>query len=278
VPADAAGMRRGAEPMRRSGVDTSVFQTPGDWERANSIRRNLSSLASMEVQVMKRLCKLALVLGAAALVASPALAQRGGGRGGFGGGTQLLNNKSVQEELKMDKDQIDKVKEALDKVREDNKDDIAKLRDRNTSQEERAEIGKKISEANQKAIAGILKADQEKRFKQIQHQQQGLRVFQDADVEKALKLTDDQKEKIKAVGDDLQKDLRALNPGGGGRGGRGGRGGDPETQKKRQALQKEAMTNAKKVLSDEQKKTLDDLTGKPFEIKFEAPRGRGRDL
>ena len=60
---------------------------------------------------------------------------RGGGRGGIG---QLAQNKSVQEELKVKEDTATKIKEAVDKIREDNKDDIAKLRDRNTPQEDRA--------------------------------------------------------------------------------------------------------------------------------------------
>ena len=55
---------------------------------------------------MRKLCAFGLVLGVAALLASPALAQPGGGRGMFGGGGigMLLTNKSVQEEAKIDKD------------------------------------------------------------------------------------------------------------------------------------------------------------------------------
>jgi Spy/CpxP family protein refolding chaperone len=216
-----------------------------------------------------RLCKLALALGVAALLASPALAQRGGRGGPFGGGAQLLeNNKSVQEELKMDKDQIDKVKEALAKVREDHKDDIAKLRDRDTPMEERMEIGRKIGEANTKAIAGILKPEQEKRWKQMQHQMQGVGMFNDAEVQKTLSLTDDQKDKIKTINEDLQKERRELF--------QGGAGGDfQEMRKKMEAMNKEAMNKAKSVLTADQKKTLDNLTGKPFELKMEFPPRRG---
>ena len=46
-------------------------------------------------------CKLALAFGALVLLSSPALAQRGMGRGGLGP-AQLVQNKSVQEELKID--------------------------------------------------------------------------------------------------------------------------------------------------------------------------------
>src|SRR5262249_11392249 len=109
---------------------------------------------------MRTLCKLTLIFGAAALLVGSAQAQ-GFGRGGGGVG-QLLSNKSVQEELKLKDEQKEKIKTAVDKVREDMKDDIAKLRDfQNTKPEERAEIMKKVSEATLKAIDGILTKEQD---------------------------------------------------------------------------------------------------------------------
>jgi Spy/CpxP family protein refolding chaperone len=249
----------------QTGVDTSVSQTPAEVERANTIRRHSLSLVVPQGDLMMRLCKLALAVGALALVASPVLAQRGG-FGFGGGGAQLLNNKSVQDELKMDKEQVEKVKDALDKVRKDHEEDLAKLRpDSGASQEERAEVFKKLNEANQKAVAGILKAEQEKRFKQIQHQMQGVGLFQDPEAQKSLKLTDKQKEEIKTIAEDMQKEMRDLFSGGF----------TPETRQKIQALRKDALDKAKKVLDDDQRKTYQEMTGKPFEIKFEPPRGRG---
>jgi hypothetical protein len=221
---------------------------------------------------MMRLSNVVLALGVAALLSGPALAQRqpgGGGRGG-GGITQLLQNKSVQEELKLEKDQITKIEDATKKVREDNKDDYDKLRDRNTSREDRAAIQKKLTEANEKALKGILTDTQEKRLHQVQFQQRGLAVFQDEDVQKKLSLSSEQKEKLKTLADDLQKDIREVGGGGGG----GGRGRpNPEAMTKIQGLRKEAATNAQKVLNDDQKKTFKDLSGEPFEIKFEGRQG-----
>ena len=95
--------------------------------------------------------KLALVLGLGLLIGSPALAQQPGGFGGFGGGfgarlTGMIGqNKQLQYELKMDKDQVDKLTEALAKVREDLRDETAKLRDRNLPQDERTAITKKTT-------------------------------------------------------------------------------------------------------------------------------------
>lgn len=210
-----------------------------------------------------RLGTLVLALGAVALLSGPALAQRQpGGRGQGGGLTQLVQNKSVQDELKIDKDQAAKVKEALDKVREDLKDEYTKVGRRSTaSDDEKAAARKKIEEAGTKAITGTLKDDQVKRLRQIERQQQGVALLQGEEVQKTLKLKDEQKEKIKTIAADLEKDVRELSGGGGGR--------NPETRTKIQGLRKEAMTNALKVLTDDQKKAVKDLTGEPFEVKVE---------
>jgi Spy/CpxP family protein refolding chaperone len=236
-----------------------------------------------------RLGKFALVIAAGLLAASPLLAQQPGGRGGRGGGFggggltgMIAQNTQLQEELKMDKDQVTKLTEALNKVRDDSRDDFAKLRD--ASAEERTAIFKKIADANAKAVETVLKPEQVKRLHQIENQQAGIGVFAKEDVQKTLKLTDAQKEKLDDINKELQKDIRDLNPaaggaGGGGRGGRGGAGGggfNPENIQKMQDLRKEAMTSAKKVLTDEQKDVLaKDVLGAPFELQFQNPFGGG---
>jgi len=225
-----------------------------------------------------RIGKLAIVVGVGLLLAGGARAQfqppPGGGFGGFGGGglTAMISlNKQLQDELKMDKEQVDKLTAALAKVREDLKDDLAALFNRETSQDERAKIVKKLGEANAKAVETVLKPEQTKRLHQIENQQAGVGMFTKEDVQKALKLTDDQKDKIDEINKELQKDLREL---GGGRGGFGGFG-NPETTAKRQELQKEAMASIRKTLKDDQKTALKDLTGEPFELQFTFGGGGG---
>jgi Spy/CpxP family protein refolding chaperone len=210
---------------------------------------------------MRGLCKVSLALGLALLVAGPAMAQRGpGGRGGGIG--MLLRNKSVQEELKLDKDQVDKLTAAFEKFREDNKDDFAKLgRDSNASREEREAAMKKIGEGSRKVAADVLKPEQMKRLKQIQVQQEGVRAFANPEVEKDLKLTDKQKDELKTIAEDLQKQQREIFQNAGGN--------REEARKKMTDLRKEKMDAALKVLTDEQKKTYKELTGAHFEIKFE---------
>jgi Spy/CpxP family protein refolding chaperone len=202
------------------------------------------------------------------LLAAPALAQRGqGGRGGPGGGGAmfLLANEGVQKELKITDEQKDKLKAASEKFQADNKDEIAKLRDRNTPQEDRAEIRKKISEASAKALSGILKPEQEKRLKQIEMQQQGAFAFADPEVQKTLKLTDDQKDKIKTINEEAGKAMREAFQGGG-----GGRP-SPEAAKKMADMRKETKEKIDAVLTPDQKKAWKDMTGEPFEMQRGRP-------
>jgi hypothetical protein len=211
-----------------------------------------------------RLCKLALVFGVAALLAAPAFAQPG--RGGFGGPGMLLGVKKVQKDLGLDEDAAKKATDALAKVREDNRDEFAKLRD--ASPEERTAIMKKFNEANEKALKDVLTEKQLKRLKQIERQNAGIGMFSMEDVQKTLKFTDDQKAKIKEINDDLQKEMGDLRSGGF----------SPENIAKMQTLRKDALTNAMKVLKDDQKKELKEMNGEPLELKpedFPARGGRG---
>jgi hypothetical protein len=222
---------------------------------------------------MRKLCAFGLVLGVAALLVSPALAQPpGGGRGMGGGGlAQYLTNKSVVEEVKIDKDQADKLKEAMDKMREANKDEFAKLRDRDTKPEERAEIMKKMGDETLKIATGILKPEQLKRVQQIAKQQQGVGVFTDAEVQKTLKLTDEQKDDLKKLAEDAGKDMREVFQSAG-----QGAFGDPEKRaelmKKTAAITAEAMEKATKILKDDQKAALKEVLGEKFDYKPDPPR------
>ena len=68
-----------------------------------------------------------IAFGIAALLAAPVVAQPRGGF--FFGPGRLLANKSVQEELKLDKGQVEKATAAARKAREDMSDELGKLRD-----------------------------------------------------------------------------------------------------------------------------------------------------
>lgn len=242
---------------------------------------------------MRTLGRMALTVGLVAVLAGTASAQRqrgGQGRGGFGGGGVgfLISNEAVQKELKMDKDQADKATEAVKKVREKHADDFSKLRD--VPQDERRakmqELGKEVNEETLKAVGEVLKPEQLTRLKQIELQRASFAAFTRPDVQEALKLTTEQKEKVKTITDEANKDIRALRGAGGqgrGQGGAGGagrgqgRGGFGANNEKITAIRKEADGKIVALLTDDQKKTWKGMTGDAFEVPFTRPAPKKDD-
>jgi Spy/CpxP family protein refolding chaperone len=207
--------------------------------------------------------KLLLVLAMIALASNEGLAQRQQFplMGGFGGGPLLLlNNKGVQEELKMTREQTEKLggmqKEMIGKVQYI----FSKLQ--GVKPEERREklqeIFKEINAEAEKLAKEILKPEQMKRLKQIEMQQAGVRNFANEETVQALKLTDAQKDKIKRIVDDLEKGPQEAFK---------AAGRDP---RKMENLRKDAEDKVNAILNAEQKKAYRDLLGEPF-LKIERP-------
>ncbi len=192
--------------------------------------------------------------------------QRGQRSGaGFGGGrdmVSLLTQKSVQEELKLTDDRVKKITDLAGTQRGGRQGQGQGL-----SQEERQKRQQERAQANEKALADILKPDQLKRAKQITWQQQGAQAFSDSEVMTALKLTDDQKAKIKTIQEDAQ-----------GQRGQFQRGGNPqEAQRQREALRKSTEEKVLALLTVEQRAKWKELTGEPFKGEIiRAGRGRNR--
>jgi hypothetical protein len=251
---------------------------------------------------MRSFAKWMLVVGLVAVMAGPSLAQeqkgrqgrgkggggQGQGRGGmFGGrGGFLLAIPAVQDEIKATDDQKEKIRELVTKQGEAMRDLFSGGA---PDQEKMAELRKKNTEEQAKFAKETLKPDQLKRFNQIKNQQEGILALKEPEVQTTLKLTADQKEKISALAEDYQKDMRELAPmgfggGGGGRrqgkaGGGGGGGNFQETQQKINTLRKDFLTKGEKVLTDsQQKQWKDELLGKPFEMPaFGGGRRGGQD-
>jgi hypothetical protein len=223
---------------------------------------------------MRNCCRFVFVLGLSAVLASPILAQQpqrgqrgqGGGGGGPGGLGALLQNESVQKELSIDKDQVEKVKEAVQQVQDKHKDEFAKLRD--LSQEERRTKGRElnttVSTELLKAAGEVLKPDQIKRLKQIELQQIGAQAFSKPEVQTALSLKDDQKEKIKSITEASAKEMQEL---------RQDRANAQGNREKMTAIRKETTEKVQAVLTDDQKKAWKDLTGEPFQVVNTRQRG-----
>jgi Spy/CpxP family protein refolding chaperone len=184
----------------------------------------------------------------------------------------VLSNPGVQKELNLKDEQISKLKDALTKVRDNHKDDIANFA--KMSKEQQAKLFKTYAEESNKAIAGVLDDKQLKRFKQISWQLSGSSALQDPELQKELKLTDEQKKKLDGVFDDannklqdLNKKLQELTK---------NRETNPEKykelQKKYEELQKDIEKKANDVLTEEQKKSFKELLGKPFQSGVPQPR------
>src|SRR5438105_4240073 len=107
---------------------------------------------------MRTSWKLALALTVAALMAAPAMAQRGGGMGNFAANPYfLLLNKSVQEEMKMTADQIEKVPSFQD-LQEKNRDRFAEIQglQGEERQAKMQELMKKSAEEGEKLAKDVL--------------------------------------------------------------------------------------------------------------------------
>jgi Spy/CpxP family protein refolding chaperone len=206
----------------------------------------------------------------AGLLVSPAAGQPpfGGRGGGFSPG-MLLQNTGVQKELKLTDEQVQKIKDVTQKIQDKHKDDFAALAkvDQQERREKFQELFKVIGEETEKELAGVLKPEQSKRLKQISLQQRGSQALSDEEVQKTLKLTDDQKDKIKTLNEDAGKEMRELF--------QNAQGNFREAQEKVAALRKETMEKVVALLTDDQKKTWKEMTGEPFEVRFEGRGGFG---
>lgn len=224
---------------------------------------------------MRKLLAAAAVFGLIVVVSTQTTAQPGlGGLFGRGGGadrTTLIVNKSVQEEIKLTDEQKTGLAEKSKEVREKSTElfkEMFKGGFKKLEKEEQEKLQakmKEIAEPFNKYIDTTLKDDQKKRLKEIVYQQMGTGAFANEEVVKELKITDEQKEKVAAISTESQKEIRSLTT-------ELFKGGDrEEITKKISNLRREATEKALKVLDADQKKQWETMTGKPFEVKNEAP-------
>lgn len=214
--------------------------------------------------------KFALTFALVGLLALPVFAQFR-----FGGAGPVLLNKSVQEELKL----TDAQKGDLKKIQEKNTELMKGVREAfmDGDREKATEIMKKAGEATAKSLTKFkesLNTTQAKRLRQIELQNEvrftSIKAFTKEDVAKGLKLTDKQKEALAGAAKDLDADLKEIR--GTFKGGKGGKGGKGAGEKIN-ALNKKALDSFTKTLTDEQKAAWKEMTGTPFEMKFEGFKG-----
>jgi Spy/CpxP family protein refolding chaperone len=224
-----------------------------------------------------------LVVAAAlmAMTSQLALAQpegggRRGGPGRMGGGLAgLMAMKEVQAELKLTDEDVKKIRAKLDELRPARGEGGGgNFRDfQNLSEEEREkrmeegrqrmeEIGKKV----EAALKANLTEDQLKRLKELRLQREDVASLDRAEVADDLKLSAEQKEKIKKLVADNRPRF------GGPRGGNAG--GGPPSREERQQRREKFRTDVMAVLTPEQKDAWAKLQGAKFEFP-EPERGQG---
>lgn len=222
------------------------------------------------------------------------------GQGGFGGGfgrggvdvyTVILTNDALQDEVKVTADQKEKFKTVAAKQKALQDKQAEAFRGAGAKggkgkggfdREKFAEMAKErqaVSDEAKTLVMASLTSDQKARLKQIEAQVLGVRAFTNEEIVAALKLTDEQKDKIKGITEEYTKDSRELFGQGGGF--RPGQAPDPEKmaelQKKQRRLQRDALDKVVEVLTPEQKAEWKKMTGDPFDTTKLQPQFRRKD-
>lgn len=251
---------------------------------------------------------LATALMVTAVSAQPPGGGRGGpGRGGprFGGEprmplsrAQLVNLEDVQAEIKIDDGQAATITAALEAFREErraSRPDFGSFRD--MSEEERAKALEKVrkymedlSKKNDEVLNALLEPEQIERLDQIMVQLQ-LRMGPSAalkspEMRDKLSITDEQLTKLEGVEKEAEEARRKMfeemRAGGRDR----AEGQRPDFRAIMEKAREEQNTKVMAVLNDTQRKKLDELKGKEFNLDMrslmrggrggDAGRGRGR--
>ena len=195
----------------------------------------------------------------------------------FVGGSvsKLVNNKAVQEDLKLTEDQAAKVKEWIKEFRtraaEIRKEKGVEPPIKKTDTSSVPEQLKKIAAANEeirrvsyKELSDILSNKQLERLRQIERQSMGQLAFSREEIATTLKLTETQKESIKGLLEDLAKAKSEIvkNSVAGGT--------DIErvqnAMKEVRKIDSDYLSKTLALLTDVQKTKWKSLTGEPFDL------------
>jgi hypothetical protein len=185
---------------------------------------------------------------------------------------ELLQHPDVQKELKLSSQQDQKINQIRRAVHKKHQEEFERLPDLGPEERRRkqAVLAKTVSQEITRALSHVLGPEQATRLEQIHLQQQGLRAFSDPKVDKALRLTDDQKENIKLISEEAAKEARRLFRA-------GAESSFQETLKKVEKVRRKAIEKCIALLTDEQRKAWRELIGEPFELKSEPPLIRQPD-
>ncbi len=222
------------------------------------------------------------------LVATSAEAQRtirfgGGGNSAEQIKMQLLQMEKVRKELELDEEAGKKIADIVADVRDEIRQEMREMFQdagnfREMDEDERKEFGEKMrkmmTEVNGdawKEISKLVNKDQMGRLNQLVLQRQGVTALLGKKLQKELEVTEEQIKKMQAKNKELREEL------------------NEEIQAAREDRDFEAMRDAQteyrkaskeafmKILTDKQKKKLEEMMGKEFEFPRAQRRGRGRN-
>ncbi len=195
--------------------------------------------------------------------------RRGQGRFGMGGAGAsslgLLGIDVVQKDLKVSDDQ----KASIQKLQDSASEARSALRGQGLSREEMTAKFQEMTKDQDAKIAGILDDKQKARLKEIRLQRRGAQGLTDKELAEALKLTDDQVNKIKEIVDAMQKEMQDAFQS-------AGQGGDRTAMRdKMTKLRKDTDDKILAVLTPDQKTSYDKMLGTKIDLPQNAGFGGG---
>jgi hypothetical protein len=208
----------------------------------------------------------AIMIGMASLaMAADAPASEPGLRGS--NKAELLQNASVQSELKLTAAQLEQFKKLAQQFEEKHKDEIARVR-KQKDIKAFLRLRQDAMEFFAKEATKVLEEKQLKRLDQIEMQLHGVQALLRPDVQTEMKLTDKQRKELLEILEKARKDVSATMESA-----KAAPDKKEEIGRRITQLHKLATEKAFGLLSDEQKKAWTELVGDPFDLKAKAPPG-----
>jgi hypothetical protein len=178
---------------------------------------------------------------------------------------ELLQNESVQKELKLTPEQDRKFRQVAKDFEQEHKEEIAKAR-ADKDVRKMLELHHKALLTMDKAMEDVLTAEQFQRLGQIEVQSQGVRALMRSEIQKKLGMGERQRGEMRSVYEAMEKELQTLLK-------------EPaksprqaeEVARKVRKVHDEARERAEALLNEEQRRTWKDLVGAPFELKMGQP-------
>ncbi len=211
---------------------------------------------------MQAVFRAMLAVGTAAALVGTALAQQGlRGPGVALGGFNLIAEPAVRKELNLSEAQAKQADAVAAKMARRFQTDMAKLKGLSTEEQMKRlpTVAGPHYDEGMKALRGFLKPEQLDRFDQILFQQRGAVAMLEPEIAKVLRLTNDQARKVaELVADARNQQSEAAKT---------AKAEPKAVAPKMQAIAKDLNSKAVALLSDDQKKAWDRLTGLPFDPK-----------